>query len=269
MITSYMKTLDLDTCKADIIRDGLLSTNTKLKKGEYSNHGLELLPSVLSPINTCESAGECKYHCLAFSGVGNVLKGKKMFAGVELSNPLKSKARKTFVFINDRSWFEAFLKVEIQQKADLAKFSNIDSYFRLNVTSDLDWAHITNAMPNINFYDYTKVWNRKSTKNYSLTFSASEKTNLFSIAEKLMSGENVAVAFVDAFKGKAGQRKLLINNFLGFNVINGDTNDNRSLDEKGGQIIALDAKVPAGGLDKKNKFFFSINEDTQYIKDVA
>ena len=48
---------------------------------------------------------------------------------------------------------------------------------RLNGTSDIDYRKIANEFPNIQFYDYTKVYNRVSKeipKNYHLTISYSE-----------------------------------------------------------------------------------------------
>ena len=102
----------------------------------------------------------------------------------------------------------------------------VEVYFRLNVFSDIDWRDFTNELKNISFYDYTKVWDRVSTDNYHLTFSASETTDKFSIFEKVTQGENVAVVF-NVKKG------CLPNKFLDLDVFNGEVTDNRYADPKG------------------------------------
>jgi len=239
MVKAYMNTLNLDDCKAELIEKGLLTSNKKLKKGENANFGLELLPSVLSGANLCPGAGKCKLTCLAFSGVGNIIKRKKRITGTELSAPLKAKARRTFVFLNDKDWFVSLLKSEIAHKNNMGKLSGQDVYFRLNVTADVDWRFLTDQLTEINFYDYTKLWNRVSTYNYKFTFSASEHTTHEMIADKVSQGENVAVVF-DSNK--------LPNKFLNFEVINGDKNDDRSQDPSG-VIVGLVLKSTVGGKD--------------------
>jgi hypothetical protein len=245
MIREYMETLDLETCKSEIIEKGLLTSNSKLKKGENLNYGLELLPSILAKgVNMCPNAGACKFTCLAFSGQGNILKGQKMFAGEELSAPLKMKARRTFVYIHAKEWFDAFLLMEIKQKHEMALLVGANAYFRLNVTSDVEWIHLTILVPHIKFYDYTKVWNRYSTGNYHLTFSADEKTTDEMIVEKLSKGENVAIVF---------NSKQLPEKFFTFSVIDGDENDDRSTDPKG-VVVGLKLKVTVGGKDNSHGF---------------
>lgn len=239
-VTAYWATLDILEIRAEFAKKGLLTQNTKLAKGEdlVENWGLELLPSVLGPINTCEGAGLCRYTCLAFSGVNNILKGNKMIEGKELSTALMAKARRTFFYVNDRDYFDALLKIEIQHRKSLAELNGNDFKCRLNVTSDLDWSDFVADLPNVMFYDYTKVWTRKSQTNYHLTFSASEKTNEKMIQEKLEQGENVAVVFEDVPE-----------NYLNFPVIDGDKDDNRYNDPKG-VVVGLKLKVTVGGKHK-------------------
>jgi hypothetical protein len=237
MTVAYMATLDLATCKQEMIANGLLTQNAKLLKGENDNYGLELLPSVLSGRNLCAGAGKCKLTCLAFSGVGNLFKSKKMIAGEELSLPIMAKARRTFVFIADPDWFIGLLKAEIEYKAALSRFSGKKVFFRLNTTSDVDWRFLTDEMPHIAFYDYCKVWDRVSTLNYRITFSVSETTTDEMIRSKLENGETVAVVFHKVPK-----------TFLGFPVVDGDLNDDRSADPMG-VVVGLKYKVTVGGKD--------------------
>ncbi len=244
MVKSYMNSLDINECKKELIEKGAFTINNKLSKGNNVNFGLELLPSVLSNVNLCPSAGACKLTCLAFSGVGNVLKSKKMISGKELSAPLKAKARRTLVYLHDREWFLELIKSEINYKNTMNTLLNKNVYFRLNVTSDIEWSELTNELNHINFYDYTKVWTRKSTPNYKLTFSASERTTQKMIKEKVSQGENVAVVFDEHVPS----------NFLNLNVINGDLTDDRSQDPRG-VIVGLKLKTVVGGKDA-NKFVF-------------
>jgi len=124
---------------------------------------------------------------------------------------------------------------------------------RLNGTSDIRWetvkfdytlAHdktrtvtIFELFPDVQFYDYTKLSNRKGIPaNYDLTFSFSGREsyrihNLKAFAQKM----RVAVVF---------HSKDLPTEFFGKTVLNGDESDLRFLDPKDA-IIGLYAKGPA------------------------
>jgi hypothetical protein len=237
LIGAYWATLDIGLVKSEWAKKGLLTQNVKLSKGDLNNFGLELLPSVLAPkLNLCEGAGKCKYTCLAFSGVGNILKGRKVLAG-ELNTILKAKARKTFLFANDYSFFRAILMNEIKHKQMISEFDGKRASFRLNVTSDIDWSDIIDEMKSVQFYDYTKIWDRTSKPNYNLTFSVDERTTDKMITDKLHCGESVAIVFHE-----------LPLEYLGFPVIDGDENDNR-YDDGNGKIIGLKYKTTIGGKD--------------------
>lgn len=243
MIASYWSTLDLKTIKMEYVKASLLSQNMKLAKGESLQYGLELLPATLSPVgNFCPGAGDCKFSCLAFSGKGNIVKGPKIINGTELSLGLKAKARRSFLYVNDRAFFELLLKSEIDRYSMLAGFSGQNVGFRLNVTSDLDWYEFIATMPTIQFYDYTKVWDRAATKNYQLTYSASELTSDDAIIQKLKDGHNVAIVF-----------NKIPDTYLGHVVVSGDNDDARYLD-KSGIIIGLILKVTVGGKGNSAKF---------------
>ncbi len=102
---------------------------------------------------------------------------------------------------------------------------------------------IFELFPNVQFYDYTKHFNRmikylKSDmpKNYHLTFSRNE-ANDFQSTQVLKAGGNVAVVF----------RKELPETYKGFKVINGDEHDLRFLDEAN-VVVGLKEKLT---IDKK------------------
>ena len=239
-IKSYIKTLDLDECKKELVKKGILKQNSKLSKGNNLNFWVELLPSVLSGSNLCPSAGKCKLTCLAFSGPQGTIYGKAMFTGEMINKQLQLLARRTFVYLNDKDWFVKLLKTELAFKNNMAELVGGSINVRLNVFSDVDWRFLTDELNNISFYDYTKVWNRQSTANYHLTFSASETTDKFSIFEKVSNGENVAVVFAVPSKGK------LPKEFLNLEVISGEDTDNRYEDPKG-VIVGLVYKTTSGG----------------------
>jgi hypothetical protein len=111
--------------------------------------------------------------------------------------------------------------------------------FRLNGTSDIRWetvevdghANIMELFPTVQFYDYTKLVNRRALPaNYRLTFSLAENNDLAAWA----SGLNVAAVF----KGK------LPATFMGRPVIDGDETDLRFLDPVG-IVVGLKAKGKA------------------------
>ena len=69
------------------------------------------------------------------------------------------------------------LKYELQREIIKHHKKHGDSLaIRLNGTSDLDFTDIIASMPNVQFYDYTKVYSRvlkNKLPNYDLTFSGS------------------------------------------------------------------------------------------------
>jgi hypothetical protein len=124
---------------------------------------------------------------------------------------------------------------------------------RLNGTSDIRWenivlgysyANIMEALPDIQFYDYSKIANRRNIPaNYDITFSYSgvEAYQPF-VAKAVANGERIAVVF----RNRAIVEQLLANGetFLGLTVVDGDNTDIRHLDPKGA-VVALYAKGKA------------------------
>ena len=245
-IAAYWATLDIKDVRGEYAKKGLLTQNKKLEKGDNLNLGLELLPSVLAPnLNLCKGAGACKYSCLAFSGQGNVMQGPKLNEFGILPAPIKAKARRTFLFANDPMAFHMLLDLEIEKAVAVAKLEGVEARFRLNTTSDVDWTDVAKRHPDVNFYDYCKVFTRESLPNYHITYSFSEKVSLKKAIEKLSQGQNVAVVF----DGSGS----LPETWYGFPVINGDENDDRYNDPKG-VVVGLKLKTTIGGGDKDSVF---------------
>lgn len=220
----------------------LLSFNADAKTIKSNESGSQYLTAILylSPadsvdgINVCpmaETAG-CKAGCLYNAGRAAI------FPAIQLA-----RRAKTELFRDDRKAFMKQLKKEIaafQRKASkLGKIAAV----RLNGTSDIAWENIATTdtgsslmedFPGVQFYDYTKLPNRRVPSNYHLTASYSEASQAY--ARKVSkTAHNIAVVF---------RTKELPETFLGRKVINGDQTDLRFLDESG-VVVGLYAKGPA------------------------
>lgn len=138
---------------------------------------------------------------------------------------------------------------------------NVKAAVRLNGTSDIQWESghnvtrnggmfpsVFEAFPEVEFYDYTKVYNRTRKSlpaNYRLTLSYSEANRAYSDAVKIAAtetGTNVAVVFRD----KATRDGYMASGFEGIEVLDGDQTDMRFLDPSDRvYVIGLYAKGSA------------------------
>lgn len=221
----------------------LLSTgNPKLLKGEkkgYLSFVLHLAPANLSGYNTCAKATVgCKESCLNTAGRGGMFK-----KGDHTNAIQQARIRKTKMFFENRPEFMSQLLKDIVLGIKQAKKKGMIPAFRLNGTSDLSWEkyeildgrNIFQMFPDVQFYDYTKVFGRKvsTIDNYHLTFSSADG-NINDVLKAKSTDMNIAVVF----------RKELPETYLGRKVINGDETDLRFLDEKN-VIVGLKAKSKA------------------------
>jgi len=118
---------------------------------------------------------------------------------------------------------------------------------RLNGTTDIRWElikdadkqNIFEAFPLVQWYDYTKISNRKTKhlKNYHLTWSYSGANIDYAskLQDALDNGMNAAVVFRKEYK---------LPEWRGINVTDGDKDDLRFLDPCN-SIVALYAKGKA------------------------
>lgn len=204
-------------------------------KGEklgYLSFVLHLAPADLSGKEVCpkRTAG-CTSACLNTAGRGG------MFKKGETTNMIQqARIRKTRLFFENREQFLADLEADIRLGIKQAEKKNMIPCFRLNGTSDLAWEKygIIEKFPEVQFYDYTKVRNRKVShlKNYHLTFSKADGNDM-DVRLVASAGMNVAAVF-----------KEIPATYIGRPVINGDETDLRFLDPKG-VIVALKAKGKA------------------------
>lgn len=219
----------------------LLTTgNPKVIKGSkkgFLSFILHLAPSNLSGYNVCPMASAgCIMGCLNTAGRG----------GFDPRIPL-ARIRKTVMFMEQREQFMEQLIKDIDAGIRSAKRKRMRPVFRLNGTSDIRWEtvpvtvkgktypNIMSAYRKVQFYDYTKIANRRDLPaNYHLTFSRSE------VNDSLIPtvGYNTAVVF-STRKGAA-----LPDTYMGMTVVDGDDTDLRFLDPEK-SIIGLRAKGKA------------------------
>ena len=222
-----------------------IDTNAKTIKGE--KYGIKtailyLMPAKQSGVNLCANAviAGCVKACLFKAGRG------------AMNSVMLSRLRKTLFFNQYPELFMQQLHNELIRERAKAKRKGYKLIVRLNGTSDIRWeniavsgyANIMQALPDITYYDYTKLANRKNVPaNYDLTFSYSGVPAYAPFVQKAVAnGERIAVVFRD----RAIVERMLANGetFLGLPVIDGDNSDIRHIEPKG-VIVALYAKGPA------------------------
>jgi len=221
--------------------------NTKTMKGEklgFRTYIMHLAPSTLSGYQVCPMASPgCASACLNLSGMGR------------FSNVQKARIAKTKLFFEDRGAFMFKLLKEIRAAIRSSQKAGLTPVFRLNGTSDIRWEtisvfadgfwhnNIMDAFPSVQFYDYTKIPNRRDIPaNYHPTFSRSEMNELEAL-QVLSSGKmNVAVVF-DELPVK----------WAGVKVVDGTETDLRFLDDR-----AVVVGLKANGKAKKDATGFTV-----------
>lgn len=229
-----------------IKRDSLLTIDTDAKTRKGTRYGvltgiLYLAPSDVSGYEVCPKASAgCKAACLYSAGRG------------KMHSVSSSRINRTRWFFEDRDSFMAILVKDIKKIVRKAKREKKMPAIRLNGTSDIafekirvtvdgvSYRNLMLAFPDVQFYDYTKILNRKAAlhlPNYHLTFSLAEDND--DDAEKaLKQGYNVAVV-MDL---KPKDKKPATWNRIP--VVDGDQSDIRFWDGSG-NIVALTAKGDA------------------------
>lgn len=232
----------------------LSPSNPKINKGRdvgYWTFILHLSPAALSGFNTCPMAtAGCKAACLNTAGRGGIAAGHGILTADDVAagkrNAIQSaRIRKTKLFFTDRANFMSVLAKDIAKAIRVATAKGYTPVFRLNGTSDIRWesipagdhANLMAMFPNVQFYDYTKIANRKRVPaNYALTFSLADG-NDEAAATALANGMNVAAVFRDA----GTVERTIAGGFMGYPVFGGDDSDLRFLDPAH-HVIALYAK---------------------------
>jgi len=249
--------------RGTLIRSG---NNAKTVKGdgEFETAIMYLAPFTLAGSNVCpmaEQAG-CIAGCLNTAGRGR------------MTNVQIARINKTKRYLASRAAFMAELVDNLERFVRYCERKGVKPAVRLNGTSDIQWevahpvervaagdwvgqyASVFDAFPEVQFYDYTKVYKRvyrKLPANYSLTLSYSGANVAYSeaiVKAANETGANVAVVYrtkeqrdtLAAFDcaGLATATDFHLNR----PVFDGDKTDLRFTDPKG-VIVGLFAKGAA------------------------
>ncbi len=203
--------------------------NTKLAKGSVPIYGLTLAPAGSSGYQLCPwRSPECEAACLG------VTAGRSKFSNVRAARIAKT----VYLMADPQTFFRQLYK---ELDAARRKHGHDGFAFRSNVLSDIPWEHVAPQIYEFcaNNYDYTKSFARAmDSRKRGLMLAPLHLTLSYSghnhdqCIQYLNAGGNVAVVF----------RKDLPERCMGARVINGDENDARFLDPKGGYVIGLKAK---------------------------
>jgi Gene product 88 len=245
--------------KMKLLADSSSNAKTAKNSDEYISAIMNLAPADFSGYQTCPMATlGCKTACLATAG-----RNSMALDDFDINRNRAAQIRKTHYFFQDREGFMNQLYSEIANIVKRANKLNKKVAIRLNGTSDIRWelypvkgfANIMLAFPDVQFYDYTKLPNRRNIPdNYYLIFSLAE-SNRDSAVNALNNGMNVAAVFSAKPKGYnryigtfTKESEPLPDTYLGFPVVDGDKTDLRFTDERG-VIVGLRVKGRAA-LDK-------------------
>lgn len=212
--------------------DGNAKTVKGNKKG-FKTAILYLTPANGSGENVCPMAiiAACDAPCLNLAGRG-------AFNSVQMA-----RLRKTLFLSQYREQAIAMIKRDISRFKAQCDKEGFTLLVRLNGTSDIRFENygIMECFPDVQFYDYTKIPNRKNIPaNYDLTYSYSGVAAFRPYVEMAKkAGHRIAVVF----RNRQTVERMLANGeqFEGLNLVDGDDTDIRHLDPQG-CIVALYAK---------------------------
>lgn len=230
-----------------------VGTNAKTIKGdgdEYLTAILYMTPYKVMVdgklFNSCSMAAmaSCIEGCLYTAGRG------------AFNNVQTARQRKAEWFYRDRDSFMAQLVIDVAKFANYCRKRDIQPCIRLNGTTDIRWElilidgkNIFERFPDVQWYDYTKIPNRKVSHlaNYHLTWSYSAANPKYEqyFDEVIRNGMSVAVVF---------RKAINLKTWRGYKVVDGDKDDLRFLDPKQ-SIVALYAK----GKAKKDQSGFVVD----------
>jgi len=235
-----------------------IGTNAKTVKGDkygFLTGVMYLAPSDLSGFQVCPMAkmARCEDPCLYRAGRG-------VFNSTQMA-----RINKTKEFFNEQHAFMHTLVYSINALIRQASKKGLTPLVRLNGTSDIRWENIRfeyenkyltifEVFPDIQFYDYSKIVNRKDIpSNYDLTVSYSGAPGFQKYVQKAINaGERIAVVF--------RHQENIPESFLGMESIGGDDSDIRHIEPKN-VVVALYAK----GKAKKDTSGFVIDSPRRII----
>jgi hypothetical protein len=154
-----------------------------------------------------------------------------------------SRLRKTLFWLQYKDEANALIRREIAMFEARAKKQGWILLVRLNGTSDIRWERygIIEKFPNVQFYDYTKLANRRDVPaNYDLTFSYSG-VSAYQTQVRLALAQGMRMAVVFGKRSTVNKMLASQTKFQGLEVVDGDDTDIRHLDPQG-TVVALYAK---------------------------
>ena len=201
----------------------------KSKRNGTITYCVYLAPANMSGYEVCPCSQFCRKFCLNGSGVNRV---EINAVGAEESRINKVRIKKTRLFFENKELFMRIMIHEIIKTRRYAEKHNMEFSVRLNGTSDISpedfiigGLNILDLFPDVQFYDYTKVYARvhllEKYKNYDLTYSYNGH-NWGACKKFLERGGKVAVVFYN--------REMMPLGFGGYPVINANNYDMRYLD---------------------------------------
>jgi len=228
-------------------------TNAKTVKGQslgFMTGILYMAPHTISGVNLCPMAAiaECDKACLYTAGRG-------AFSTIQ-----NARLNKAIFFNQNPVEFMKLVALDIHRLLVKARKAVLIPLVRLNGTTDIRWElipvevdaklakklgvapgqymNIMALFPEVQFYDYTKLANRRGIPaNYDLTFSYSGVLRFAPFVLKAMAaGMRIAVVF--------RKQSEIPADFMGMEVVDGDNSDIRHLDPQG-VVVALYAKGKA------------------------
>lgn len=207
---------------------GFNSSQKILKGFKEKNYTTGIL--YLQPADAVSTKTLCPYADVA--GCKDDCLGKKS-GRLAMNQSQLAMTRRTLQYVLDPDGFKDRLRSEIIKNEK-------DNYcIRLNGTSDIDWTDLIESLPNIQFYDYSKILHRvqrNTLSNYHLTFSGSFLNSKVIKQTKtaIADGLNVALPLnTKETKGEFKRPVTIIANGKRRKLYNFDTTDLRFLDKKG------------------------------------
>ena len=233
-----------------------VGTNAKTVKGDGSEYLTAIL--YMTPYKVwVETLGRYSNSCPMAEQAGCIDACLNTAGRGAFNNVQSARMRKAQWFYNDRVGFMKQLYHDVQKFVNYCKKRNIQPCVRLNGTTDIQWElipamphskmNIFEQFPEVQWYDYTKIANRRKVKdipNYHLTWSYSNADPRYAamLDTAIENGMNAAVVFRSNF---IEVKPKCWHTWNGYPVIDGDKDDLRFLDPKGGHIVALYAKGKA------------------------
>ena len=241
----------------------------------YLTAVLHLAPYKASGINVCpmaEQAG-CHVGCLNTAGRGGISKGSKRFktpAGMLPDNAIQHcRIERTRMFADNQPEFMRRLYQEIRAFIRKCEREQLKPAIRLNGTSDLLWEKIpfpvsdnkrgihmvyTNVMaafPNVQFYDYTKIWKR---------FEREVPANYYLALSYSLASQKYAAACTRAHEERDASLVIVVRDqetkdfHIELGGIDGDVHDLRFMDPPGSMVY-----LKAKGKARKDRSGFVID----------